>query len=126
LRRYLTNAYSAEDLATLCADYFRAVYESFTAGMTKGQQIGIGEKADHRVAQVWEDVIAFCRWLSATTDQEFRSPTEAEWEKAAQPFGRLRGGSRALSWSKRGPSTSSAWRRIYYALIAPEVKPAMK
>ena len=39
LRPYLTAAYSDEELTTLCADYFRDVYENFAAGMTKAQKI---------------------------------------------------------------------------------------
>jgi hypothetical protein len=39
IRGYLTSAYGDEDLATLCSDYFRDVYENFTAGMTKAQKI---------------------------------------------------------------------------------------
>ena len=38
----------------------------------------------------WEDAAAFCDWLSRETDQPFRLPTEAEWEKAARgPDGRI-------------------------------------
>ncbi|MBP1469020.1 SUMF1/EgtB/PvdO family nonheme iron enzyme, partial [Candidatus Chloroploca sp. M-50] len=32
----------------------------------------------------WYETMAYCRWLSAQTGQEFRLPTEAEWEKAAR------------------------------------------
>ena len=39
IRQYLTNAYSDEELTTLCFDYFRDVYDSFAAGMTKTQKI---------------------------------------------------------------------------------------
>jgi hypothetical protein len=39
IRQYLTTAYSDEELGTLCSDYFRDVYESFTTGMTKAQKI---------------------------------------------------------------------------------------
>ena len=41
IRRYLTSAYSDDELSTLCADYFRDVYEDFAAGMTKAQKIGL-------------------------------------------------------------------------------------
>ena len=39
LRQYLTAAYGDEELAALCADYFRDVYENFAAGITKTQKI---------------------------------------------------------------------------------------
>ncbi|MCG8350186.1 MAG: formylglycine-generating enzyme family protein [Chloroflexales bacterium] len=32
----------------------------------------------------WFEAVAYCRWLSAQTGQEFRLPSEAEWEKAAR------------------------------------------
>ena len=41
IRQYLTSAYSDDELGTLCADYFRDVYENFAAGMTKAQKIGL-------------------------------------------------------------------------------------
>jgi sulfatase modifying factor 1 len=32
----------------------------------------------------WHDAIAYCRWLTESTGEEFRLPTEAEWERAAR------------------------------------------
>ena len=32
----------------------------------------------------WHEIIAYCAWLSAQTDQSFRPPTEIEWEVAAR------------------------------------------
>ena len=39
IRQYLTSAYSDEELTTLCSDYFRDVYDNFTAGMSKTAKI---------------------------------------------------------------------------------------
>jgi formylglycine-generating enzyme required for sulfatase activity len=41
--------------------------------------------ADYPVVGVsWYEAVAYCRWLSAQTGQEFRLPSEAEWEKTAR------------------------------------------
>ena len=39
---------------------------------------------DPVVALSWHDAVEFCKWLSAETKQEYRLPSEAEWEYAAR------------------------------------------
>jgi formylglycine-generating enzyme required for sulfatase activity len=39
IRKFLTEFFSDEELATFCFDHFRDVYEQFAAGMAKGQKV---------------------------------------------------------------------------------------
>ncbi|HXV99303.1 MAG TPA: formylglycine-generating enzyme family protein, partial [Anaerolineae bacterium] len=50
----------------------------------KGGKIPSG-KENHPVVNVsWDDIVAFCEWLSRESGRTCRLPTEAEWEKAAR------------------------------------------
>jgi formylglycine-generating enzyme required for sulfatase activity len=71
-------------------------------------------RADHPVTLVrYEDAVAYCGWLAATTGKPFRLPTEAEWEKAA------RGGAE----SKRYPWGDRLDRTLANFLVDPALKP---
>jgi formylglycine-generating enzyme required for sulfatase activity len=52
----------------------------------------------------WDEGIAYCKWLSQRTSQEFRLPSEAEWERAAR--GKLSGA--LYPWGDEPP-----WERPY-------------
>jgi hypothetical protein len=39
IRELLSAAFNDEELTTLCFDYFRPVYEDFSAGMSKGRKV---------------------------------------------------------------------------------------
>jgi formylglycine-generating enzyme required for sulfatase activity len=55
---------------------------SESGGITWRKQLG---RLDHPIVCVsWKDVIAYVAWLKEITGEDWRLPTEAEWEKAAR------------------------------------------
>ncbi len=72
------------------------------------------ELVDHPVVHVtWEDAMAYVNWLQERTNQPYRLPTEAEWEKAARgadarlwPWGNDWDASRA-NCKPAGPGTTT-------------------
>ncbi|MCP4660113.1 MAG: SUMF1/EgtB/PvdO family nonheme iron enzyme [bacterium] len=51
----------------------------------------------------WEDAMAYCRWLSETSQMKFVLPTEAQWEFAARGTG-----GREYPWGNEKPDSSRA------------------
>ncbi len=72
-------------------------------GIAKPDDEGWG-RARYPVINIsWLDAMAFCRWLSKKTDNNFMLPTEAQWEKAARGTdGRL------YPWGNSLPSDDKA------------------
>jgi len=55
-----------------------------------GQPDSLYGKHNHPVTQVtWNDAQAYCKWKSELTGQNFRLPSEKEWEYVASNFGQL-------------------------------------
>ncbi|MGD2093355.1 MAG: SUMF1/EgtB/PvdO family nonheme iron enzyme [Candidatus Aminicenantes bacterium] len=66
---------------------------------------------EHPVVGVsWEDAVAYCKWLSKKTGLNFKLPSEAQWEKAAQGIERLK-----YPWGNHGPFYNGKWYANYAA-----------
>ena len=56
------------------------------------------------VGLTWDEAVQYCVWLSVKTNQKFRLPTEAEWERAAR--GGREGG--LYPWGDQAPEERTA------------------
>ncbi len=63
-----------------------AQFKKFRPEHNSGQvrESNLNEDKQPVVNVSWEDAVAFAEWLSGTSAQEYRLPTEAEWEYAAR------------------------------------------
>jgi len=55
------------------------------------------------VGITWYEAMAYCRWLSAQTGDDYRLPSEAEWEKAARGTD-----GRSYPWGNQSPDETRA------------------
>lgn len=76
-------------------------YETFceATGEKKPSDHGWGRERRPVINVSWHDAFAYCKWLSDQTGQQYRLPSEAEWEYAA------RGGTQSQGYRYAGSDT---------------------
>jgi toxoflavin biosynthesis protein ToxD len=97
------------------ACFMQATQHREPSGSNPTWQAQQAERADHPVVYIfWNDVLAYARWLTQVTGDQWRLPTEAKWEKAARgtegrfyPWGDLWDHTRANTIDG-GPGTTTA------------------
>ena len=79
-------------------------YDAFcdATGRDKPDDEGWGRGNRPVIYVDWQDAFDYCEWMSKTTGETYRLPTEAEWEYAA------RGGSKSKGYTYSGSNTISS------------------
>ncbi|MCP4700060.1 MAG: SUMF1/EgtB/PvdO family nonheme iron enzyme, partial [Gammaproteobacteria bacterium] len=75
-----------DSFSVACFPVTFAEYDLFceAAGRKKPEDKGWGRDKRPVINVSWEDAVAYCEWLSAQTQEEYRLLTEAEWEYACR------------------------------------------
>jgi formylglycine-generating enzyme len=82
--RVWVDAYELAAFQTTNAEYARFLEETRHPSPLLWDDPNFQKPEQPVVAVSWFDAIAYCKWLSRTLGQQYRLPTEAEWERAAR------------------------------------------